>query len=138
MNLNENDNAMREVLKTAKVIAVVGHSERPDRPSYRIAQFLRAAGYTVYPINPTVTEIDGKISYPTLKHVPEKIDIVDVFRRSFFLNTIFEEAIAVGAKTVWGQLGVADLQAAKKAIDAGLNIAMDVCIKIEYQRLGLG
>jgi predicted CoA-binding protein len=134
-DLNTDLNAMRAVLENAKVIAVVGHSDKPHRTSYRIAQYLRAAGYTVYPVNPTVSEIDGQPSYASLFDVPEPIDIVDVFRRSEYLPGVVDEAIAVGAKTVWGQLGVYDAAAKQKALEAGLDVAMDACIKVEHARL---
>ncbi len=99
-NLKEDDNAMRDVLTNSKVIAVVGHSDKPDRTSYRIAQFLRQVGYKVYPVNPMVSEIDGQPSYASLKVIPETVDIVNVFRRSEYLPEIVDEAIAVNAKTV--------------------------------------
>lgn len=126
---------MRDVLKAARVIAVVGHSDDPSRTSYRIAQFLRQVGYTVYPVNPMVSEIDGQPSYPSLAAVPEPIDIVDVFRRSEHLAAVVDEAIQVKAKTVWAQLGVFDHEAGEKALRAGLNVAMNACIKVEYLRL---
>ena len=134
-DLNRDDQAMRDMLAKARVIAVVGHSNRPYRTSYQIAQYLRHAGYTVYPVNPTVTEIDGQPSYPTLADVPESIDIVNVFRRSEHLAEVIDEAIAVGAKAIWAQLGVVDEAARQKAIDAGLDVAMDACIKVEHRRL---
>jgi predicted CoA-binding protein len=137
-NLKEDDNVMRDVLTNAKVIAVVGHSDKPERTSYRIAQFLQEIGYNVYPVNPLVNEIDGQPSYSSLKDVPEPIDIVNVFRRSEYLSAIVDEAIAVNARTVWAQLGVYDQQSAQKALDAGLNIVMDACIKVEYLRLRTG
>jgi hypothetical protein len=133
-NLKEDDNAMRDVLTQAKVIAVVGHSDKRERTSYRIAQFLRGVGYKVYPVNPTVSEIDGQPSYASLKDVPESVDIVNVFRRSEYLPEIVDEAIAVNAKTVWAQLGVYDNPSTQKAVDAGLNVVMDACIKVEYIR----
>lgn len=137
-NLKDDENAMRDVLINAKVIAVVGHSDKPKRTSYRIARFLRDVGYKVYPVNPTVSEIDGQPSYTSLKDVPEPVDIVNVFRRSEYLPEVVDEAIAVNAKTVWTQLGVYDELSAQKALDAGLNVVMDACIKIEYLRLGVG
>ncbi len=137
-NLKEDDNVMRDVLTNAKVIAVVGHSDKPERISYRIAQFLQEIGYNVYPVNPLVNEIDGQPSYSSLKDVPEPVDIVNVFRRSEYLSAIVDEAIAVNARTVWAQLGVYDQQSAQKALDAGLNIVMDACIKVEYLRLRTG
>jgi len=135
VNLNINDPLKRDILKNSHIIAMVGHSDKPDRTSYQIAQFLREVGYKVYPVNPIVKEIDGHASYPTLKDIPEPVDIVNVFRRSEYLPEIVEAAIAIQAKTIWTQLGVRDWQSANKVLDAGLNLAMDVCIKVEYLRL---
>ncbi|MEH2173649.1 CoA-binding protein [Nostoc sp.] len=137
-NLKENDNALREVLTQAKIIAVVGHSDKRDRTSYQIAQFLRQTGYTVYAVNPLIKEIDGQPSYAALQELPEPVDIVNVFRRSEYLPEIVDEAISINAKTVWTQLGIWHQPSAQKAIDAGLNVVMDACIKIEYLRLKVG
>jgi hypothetical protein len=137
-NLKKNDEVMRDVLTNARVIAVVGHSDKPERTSYRIAQFLREVGYTIYPVNPTVSEIDGQPSYASLKNVPEPVDIVNVFRRSEYLPEIVDEAIAIKAKTLWTQLGVSDEASGQKALDAGLTVVMDACIKVEYLRLTVG
>jgi len=137
-DLQGNDAAIREVLEQARVIAVVGHSDNPDRTSYQIAHFLRRAGYTVYPVNPAVPEIEGQRSYASLAEVPEPIDIVNVFRRSEYLPAIVEAAIAVGAKTVWAQVGVRHSGAAAVAQTAGLNWIMDACIKVEFLRLRQG
>ncbi len=134
-NLNEDDAAMREVLANSRVIAVVGYSDRPDRPSYQIAQFLRKAGYAVYPVNPTIKEIDGQPCYAALRDIPEPIDIVNIFRRSEYLDEVVDEAIQVGAKTVWAQLGISDDRAVQKALAAGLNVAANTCIKIDSIRL---
>jgi hypothetical protein len=134
MTINDND-SLRHILEEAKVIAVVGHSDKPHRTSYRIAQYLRNAGYKVYPVNPTVDEIDGEKSYASLDAIPESIDIVDVFRRSEFLEDVVQDAARVGAKAVWGQLGVRDDLAAAKAEAAGLDMVMDRCIKVDHARL---
>ncbi len=131
----ENAGDLERILSEARVIAVVGHSDNPSRTSYQIAQYLRQAGYKVYPVNPTVSQIDGEPCYATLADVPEPIDIVDVFRRSEYLGGVVEDAIAVKAKTVWAQLGVVDEDAAQQAVDAGLNIVMDRCIKVDHRRL---
>ncbi|NEQ37641.1 MAG: CoA-binding protein [Okeania sp. SIO3I5] len=135
VNLNTNDSLKRDILKNSQIIAVVGHSDKPERTSYQIAQFLREVGYKIYPVNPIVKKIDGQPTYPTLQDIPEPVDIVNVFRRSEYLAEIVETAIAIHAKTIWTQLGVRDWQSANKALDAGLNLAMDVCIKVEYLRL---
>lgn len=129
------DSQIRDLLQQAKTIAVVGHSDNPGRTSYQIARFLRNAGYTVYAVNPTVSEIDGEPSYASVQDIPDQIDIVDVFRRSEFLEGVVEDAISAGAKTVWSQLGVIDEAAADKATEAGLNMVMNRCIKVEYARL---
>jgi len=132
---NPNDAWMRDILKAATVIAVVGHSDKPYRTSYQIAQYLRDVGYTVYPVNPTVHSINGEKCYPSLSHIPGKIDIVDVFRRSEHLQGVVRDAIEVGAKAVWSQLGVVDPRAAQSAENAGLDMVMDRCIKVEHARL---
>jgi predicted CoA-binding protein len=126
---------LRELLAKAKVIAVVGHSDKPYRTSYRIANYLRDAGYKVYPVNPTLSAIDGQPCYPNLASVPEPIDIVDVFRRSEYLAEVIDESISVGAKAVWAQLGVVDEEAAKKADKAGLGVVMDRCIMVDHELL---
>ncbi|MBI5671056.1 MAG: CoA-binding protein [Chloroflexi bacterium] len=135
MMITYNDDAIRDLLQAARVIAVVGHSDNPNRASYRVAQYLRQAGYTVYPVNPTVATINGQPSYASLADVPEPIDIVDVFRRSEYLPEIVDAAVQVGAKAVWTQLDVVHDEAARKAAAAGLNVVQDRCIKIEHQRL---
>ncbi|RCJ36263.1 CoA-binding protein [Nostoc punctiforme NIES-2108] len=134
-NFKEDNNAVREVLIQAKTIAVVGHSNKRHRTSYLIAQFLRQTGYTVYAVNPLIKDIDGQPTYPALQELPEPVDIVNVFRRSEYLPEIVDEAISINAKTVWTQLGIWHQPSVQKAIDAGLNVVMDACIKIEYLRL---
>jgi uncharacterized protein len=131
----KDDNALREILTSAKTIAVVGHSDKRDRTSYQIAQFLHQVGYTVYPVNPLVKEIDGQLCYPSVKDIPQTIDIVNIFRRSEYLPAIIEAAISINAKTVWSQLGIWEQVSAQTALDAGLHVIMDTCIKIEYLRL---
>ena len=125
----------RQLLETAKVIAVVGYSNDPTRTSYQIGKFLKQVGYTVYPVNPSVSEIDGEKVYATLADVSEPIDIVNVFRRSEYLAGVVDAAIAVQAKAVWAQLGVFDNDAAAKAEAAGLTMVMDTCIKVSYNQL---
>ena len=137
LDLNANRDVMHDILQTARTIAVVGHSDRPERTSYQIAAFLRRAGYIVYAVNPTLDEIDGERCYHSLKELPEPVDIVNVFRRSEYLGEVVDEAIEAGAKTVWAQLGVSDDAAQERALTAGLNMAMDTCIKVDYMRLGI-
>lgn len=126
---------LRNLLETARTIAVVGHSDKPFRTSYRIASYLREVGYEVYPVNPALTEIDGQKVYPDLASVPVPIDIVDVFRRSEHLDDIVKEAIQVGAKAVWAQVGVEDAQAAATAEAAKLPMVMDRCIMVDHRSL---
>ena len=123
---------LEALLKNAKVIAVVGYSDKPYRTSYSIGAYLRDVGYTVYPVNPTVEAVDGLRSYATLAEVPEPIDIVNVFRRAEYLEEVVEQAIAVKAKAVWAQLGVVDYAAARRAEEAGLQMVMDRCIKVDH------
>jgi predicted CoA-binding protein len=126
---------MRDLLTHSRVIAVVGHSDNPGRTSYQIAQYLRRAGYKVYPVNPTLSEIDGEKCYPDLASVPERIDIVNVFRRSEYLVGVFEEAVNIGAKSVWAQLGVFDVAVEEKAEELDYPLVMDACIKVVHARL---
>ncbi len=126
---------MRDLLTTSRTIAVVGHSDKPQRDSYRIAQYLREVGYRVYAVNPTLETIDGERVYPDLQSLPEPIDIVDVFRRSIFLPDIVEAAIAIRARAVWGQLGVSHTQAEARARAAGLIVVSNRCILVEHERL---
>lgn len=123
------------LLQNARTIAVVGHSDKPHRTSYRIASYLRQAGYEVYAVNPAITEVDGQPVYPDLASVPVPIDIVDVFRRSEYLQGVVDEAIQVGAKAVWAQVGVEDIQAAATAEAAGLPMVMDRCIMVDHRSL---
>ncbi|MCH7662890.1 MAG: CoA-binding protein [Chloroflexi bacterium] len=132
---NPSNKKIREMLEDARVIAVVGHSDKPYRTSYQIASYLRNVGYKVYAVNPTVDEIDGEKSYSNLDEIPEPIDIVDVFRRSEYLNGVVQDSIAVNVKAVWSQIGVVDFEAAKIAEKAGLDMVMDLCIKVEHRRL---
>ena len=127
--------AIRNLLQQARTIAVVGISAKPDRPSHEVAHYLQRAGYTIIPVNPAYQEVMGLKCYPDLHAVPEKIDIVDVFRKPAEVMPVVDEAIAVGAGCVWLQLGVIAPEAAHKAADAGLKVVVDRCTKIEYLRL---
>lgn len=129
------DNKIRSILKNSKTVAVVGLSPRPERDSYEVAHYLQGAGYKIIPVNPKADEILGEKAYPDLASVPGKIDVVDIFRRPEHVSPIVDEAIKVGAKTVWMQLGVVNEEAAKKASDAGLEVVMDRCMLREHRRL---
>ncbi len=134
-DLNHDEQARREVLQNSKIIALVGHSDDHYYTSYQVAAYLREKGYIVYPVNPNIEEVDGHKSYESLEHVPAEIDIVNVFRKSIYLDKIVDEAIAVGAKTVWAQLEVEDDDAKRKALNAGLNYAQNICIRTEHERI---
>ncbi len=128
------DRAM-ELIRDAKTIAVVGVSAKPDRPSHDVARYLIEHGYTVYLVNPTETEVLGRPVYASVADLPEPVDIVDVFRRPGDVPPVVEDAIAARAKTVWMQLGIVNEDAAARARDAGLEVVMDRCTKIEHARL---
>lgn len=134
-DLNNDEAARRDVLERSKVIALVGQSNDHYYTSYQVREYLIEQGYTVYGVNPFLDKVDGDTVYDNLSDVPEPIDIVDVFRKSDALMGVVEDAIAVGAKTVWAQLDVVDDYAAKRALDAGLNFAQNLCIRTEHQRI---
>ncbi|ATE58580.1 CoA-binding protein [Thauera sinica] len=131
----QDEAGLRRLLEETRTIAVVGMSARPDRPSNEVAQYLRRAGYTVIPVNPAYPEILGERCYPSLREVPVKIDMVDVFRNPADVMPIVEDAIAVGAKSLWLQLGVIVPEAVARAEAAGMAVVMDHCVKIEHRRL---
>jgi len=123
-----------DLLRSSRVIAVVGLSGKKFRPSYGVAEYMQREGYRIIPVNPNETEVLGEKAYARLEDVPERIDIVDIFRRSEFVMPLVESAIRVGAKAVWMQEGVEDEEAAKKAREAGLFVVMDRCILKEHSR----
>jgi predicted CoA-binding protein len=123
-----------EILKKYKTIAVVGLSSNPARPSFGVTEYMQSAGYRIIPVNPNETEVLGEKSYARLEDVPEKIEIVDVFRRSENVPPVVESAIRVGAKVVWMQLGVENAEAAERARAAGLIVVEDACILVEHKR----
>jgi predicted CoA-binding protein len=132
---NPPDAVIRDILATPKIIAVVGCSPDPDRDSNRIAALLKAKGHRVIPVNPTSKEILGERCYASVREIPEQVDMVDVFRRPEFVDTIADDAIAAGAKILWLQLDVINEPAAQKAQKAGMTVVMDRCPAIEYRRL---
>lgn len=129
------DAGLRRILENHKVIAMVGLSQKEDRPSNIVARYLMARGYTVIPVNPGQDEILGQRCYASLKDIPVKVDMVDVFRKSADVPPFAEDAIAISAKSLWMQIGIINEDAAKKASAAGLDVVMDRCPKIEYARL---
>jgi len=131
---------LRHILKESRTIAVVGLSADWFRPSYFAAKYMQEHGYRIIPINPKYSEILGERCYPDLASVPDKVDMVDVFRKSADCAPIAKQAADIGAKTLWLQIGVVNEEARQIAETAGLNVVMDRCVKIEYARLfgGLG
>lgn len=130
---NPSREQIREILRAAGTVAVVGLSDKPDRTSYMIAEAMQKKGYRIIPVNPAATgnTILGEPVYASLADIPEPIDIVNVFRRSEFCEPIAEEAVAIGAKVLWLQLGVLNVTAANIAQQGGLQVIMDRCIKVE-------
>lgn len=128
-------NSLRRILKQNHVIAVVGLSANWWRPSYFVAKYLKEHGYRVIPVNPAYQEVLGEKCYATLDDVPEKIDMVDCFRKAEEIEPLAEAAIRLGAKCLWMQLGVVNHAAAGHATEAGLDVVMDRCVKIEHARL---
>lgn len=133
--MNEDINTLRRILKQSKTLAVVGLSANWWRPSYFAAKYMQEHGYRIIPVNPQYQEVLGEKCYASLRDIPEKVDIVDCFRKSEEIGPLADEAIAIGAKVLWLQLGVINHDAAKKAAAAGLDVVMDRCVKIEHARL---
>ncbi len=128
-------NTVRDILEKSKVIAVVGLSPKPERDSHEVAKYLQGQGYRIVPVNPRADTILGEKSYPDLASIPEKVDVVDIFRRSDDVPPVVDQAIAIGAKAVWMQLGIVNEGAAAKAREAGLGVVMDRCMLVEHRDL---
>ena len=131
--LRDEAGAITALLSSAKTIAVVGLSSKAHRPSYGVAQYLQSAGYRVVPVNPNESEVLGEKCYARLEDIPEKVDIVDIFRRSELVPEVVESAIQIGARALWMQEGVVNESAAERARRAGLVVVMDLCIAVELQ-----
>jgi predicted CoA-binding protein len=129
------DDRIKEILKTNKVIAIVGLSDNEERYSHRVGKFLKARGYTIIPVNPNYETVLGEKSYPSLLDIPGDVDVVDIFRKPEAVDEIVDEAIKKGVNVVWMQEGVINYKAAQKAKDAGLQVVMDRCMYKEYSRL---
>jgi predicted CoA-binding protein len=128
--------ALRSILRDTASVAIVGVSPNPDRPSNEVYGYLAAASdYELYLVNPTITELDGRRVYPSLRDLPVVPDMVDVFRRTEHLRSVLDDAIAVGGKTLWLQQGLWDEQLARDAEAAGMRVVMDRCLKVEHSRL---
>lgn len=130
------DNELAQLLSRTKRVAVVGISDKEDRPSNGVSRWLmRNSHFELYFVNPALTSVLGKPCYASLADIPEPIDMVDIFRKVSDIPAVVDEGIAIGAKSVWFQLGLVDDASAARAVSAGLDVAMDLCIKIEYERL---
>ncbi len=125
----------KTILEQVKVLAVVGLSRRESRPGYYVPAYMHAAGYRIIPVNPYLEEALGEKAYPDLVSIPEPVDMVVIFRRSEDVPPVVDDAIEIGAKVVWMQLGIINEEAATKARAAGLQVVMNSCIKIDHQRL---
>lgn len=123
-----------EILNKYKIIAVVGLSSNPLRPSHEVSEYMQRAGYRIIPVNPNETEVLGEKSYARLEDVPEKIDVVNIFRRAEEVPPVVESAIRIGAKVVWMQLGIENDEAAEEARAAGLAVVEDACILVERRK----
>lgn len=126
---------LRRVLRETRTIAVVGLSANASRPSHAVAKYMQEQGYRIIPVNPHYPEILGEKSYPDLASIPGNVDMVNVFRKPAEVLPIAEQAIAIGARTLWLQVGVIDEQARRKAEAAGLTVVMDRCLEVEHAHL---
>lgn len=126
------EDVILDILKNSKTIAVVRLSSNPGRASYGVTQYMQRAGYRIIPVNPRETEVLGEKCFATLQEVPEKIDVVDVFRRAELVAPVVDSAIAVGARVLWMQLGIRNAVAAEKARAAGLTVVEDACMLVEH------
>jgi hypothetical protein len=135
---DDNDTDIERILRSARTIAVVGVSDNPQRPSHGVALYLQAHGYRVIPVNPQLESVLGERCYARLEDIPEKVDIVDVFRRTEDVGPAADGAIAIGAACLWQQMGVVNEAAAAQARAAGLFCVMDRCIKVDHARLVAG
>ena len=127
-----------ELLKTSRTIAVVGLSSKRFRPSYGVAEYMQRNGYRIIPVNPFIQVVLGEKCYPDPDSIPERVDIVDIFRRAEFVPEIVEAAIRIGARAVWMQEGVVHEAAAERATAAGLTVVMDRCILKDHRRIVFG
>ena len=134
----QSDEGIRRLLEKTKTIALVGASANPQRASHAVMRYLMDRGYRCIPVNPNEKEILGRKVYASLRDIPEPVDMVDVFRRKEEAAAVCDEAIAIGAKAIWLQLGVITEEGARRAEEAGLEVVMDRCPAIDMPRLGMG
>jgi len=127
---------VKSLLQESKTVAIVGISNKEDRASYQVAKWLQAhSHFTLFFVNPVIDEVLGQKTYPSLAEIPEQIDIVDVFRKAEDCPSVLEMAIAIGAKSIWLQLGISNDEVASKGSEAGMQVVMDRCIKVDYANL---
>jgi len=129
------DKEMKEILLSTKTVASVGLSSNQEKESYWIVSYLKEQGYRIFPVNPTASEILGEKVYPSLSDIPDKVDVVQVFRRPEDVPPVVDEAIKIGAKVVWMQEGIVNEPAAQKAREAGLKVVMNACMRATHRRL---
>jgi len=132
---NATSEELRRILRTYKTVAVIGLSDRPDRDSHRVAAYLQQHGYRIVPVNPNVATVLGEPAYPGLREVPVPVDVVDIFRKPDAVPEIVEDAIAMGARVIWMQEGIAHNAAADRARAAGLEVVMNKCMLKEHRKL---
>jgi predicted CoA-binding protein len=133
MDWQNKEQEIPEILKSAQNIAIVGISDSPDRDSNKVASYLQDRGYRIFPVNPKYAQVLGEKCYSTLSEIPEKIDVVDIFRKPEHVLPIVQEAVKINASVVWMQLGVVNEEAARLAEAAGLKVIMNRCLKIEHR-----
>ncbi|GAB3796795.1 CoA-binding protein [Virgibacillus kimchii] len=134
---NPSNEKVKEILKTAKTIAVVGLSDNPDRTSYQISKVMQESGYKIIPVNPTVDEVLGEKAYAALEEVPDEVDIINVFRRPEFLPDIAKDAAKTNCRVFWAQQGVVNEEAYDYLTERGFTVIMDLCIKVQHAVLGV-
>lgn len=133
--IRETERDIKTILDTCRTIAVVGLSSKRYRPSYGVSEYMQSVGYRIIPVNPQEEDVLGEKSYARLEDIPEKVNLVDIFRRSEYVASLVDSAIKIGARAVWMQEGVEDSESAEKARKAGLLVVMDRCILKEHRRL---
>ena len=133
-NAQDSADSIADILKKYKSIAVVGLSSDPARPSHGVASYMKSAGYRIIPVNPNEREVLGEKSYARVEDVPEKIDIVNIFRRAADVPPVVDGAIRAGAKVIWMQLGIENAEAAEKARATGITVVMDACLLVEHKK----
>ena len=126
---------IEKIIRESRNVAVVGISNKLGRPSLTVASYLKGQGYRIIPVNPTIQDVNGEKCYPDLGSIPEKVDVVDIFRKPQDVLPVVEEAIRIGAKAIWMQEGIVNEDAARKAKEAGLQVVMDKCMLKEHARL---